>query len=135
VSWHGWKWLKQRWAHAGADGELKHAAEMYGRSCVLSMSRAQPSVPFCRTGGFAALVFIAEPIPMELSALCSQLLRVALRCFQPSGGASLSAGLTSNLHLLLGEGGSQLRSDHSFLSDNLLRNGGVFCPMHFWLLR
>lgn len=47
----------------------------------------------------------------------------------------LSAGLTSNPRVLLGEGGSQLRSDHSFLSDNLLRNGGVFCPMHFWLLR
>lgn len=110
----GLAWLEMAETRVGVcstDGELKHTSEMYGRSCVLSVPRAQPSVPFCRTGGFAALVFIAQSIPTELSALCSQLLDVALCCFQPSGGASLCRS-----HLkpkgLLREGGSRLQGGH-----------------------
>lgn len=111
----GLAWLEMaetKGVRAGTDGELKHKSEMYGRSCVLSVPRAQPCVPFCRAGGFAALVFTAESIPTELLALCSQPLDVALRCFQPSGGASLSAGLPTNPNVLLRGGGSRLQSGH-----------------------
>lgn len=117
----GLAWLEMAETRVGVcstDGELKHTSEMYGRSCVLSVPRAQPSVPFCRTGGFAALYCSVRPHgavgPLLTAAGCGSVLFSAIRwCISvqvspQTQRAAQRRGLTT--------------PGWSFPSDNLLRN-------------